>query len=46
MSGTDKDLRMLAPLLHSPEADARIGAASGSLYMLDAERISLGQGSN
>lgn len=32
--GTAQDLPRLAPLLTNPEADARIGAATGSLYLL------------
>ena len=43
MSGKTKDLPVLARLLHSSEADARIGAASGSLYILEAEVIGVGQ---
>jgi hypothetical protein len=43
MSGKTKDLPVLARLLHSPEADARIGAASGSLYILEARVIGGGQ---
>jgi hypothetical protein len=34
MCGTTKDLPALRRLLHSTEADARIGAAGGSLYIL------------
>ena len=37
MFGTQADLRALAPLLRSPDADARIGAASGSLYILQSK---------
>ena len=37
MCGTAADLPVLARFLHSPEADARIGAASGSLYILEAD---------
>jgi solute:Na+ symporter, SSS family len=36
LCGTTEDLPVLARLLQSPEADARIGAASGSLYILEA----------
>lgn len=43
MCGTTADLPALTQLLHSPEADARIGAASGSLYILAAEGTGLGQ---
>ncbi len=43
ITGTAADLPALGQLLASPEADARIGAASGSLYLLDAERIGFGQ---
>jgi hypothetical protein len=34
--GTTADLPLLARLLQSGEADARIGAATGSLYILEA----------
>lgn len=34
MRGTPEDLPRLAQMLKSPEADARIGAALGSLYLL------------
>jgi len=36
MRGTTEDLPVLARLADSPEADARIGATSGSLYILEA----------
>jgi hypothetical protein len=41
MCGTTADLPTLTRLLHSLEADARIGAASGSLYILAAEGAGL-----
>jgi solute:Na+ symporter, SSS family len=36
MCGITEELPVFSQLLHSPEADARIGAASGSLYILEA----------
>jgi hypothetical protein len=37
MFGTGAEMQALAPLLQSPDADARIGAASGLLYIIQAK---------